>query len=118
MSGILSFLTGQLTSVEQDNAEGVHNALQDVLGLNQTGGIAGLLTQLTGGGLGQHVQSWIGNGDNLPITAEQVQQVLSNDQVQAMVQRTGLPVAALLPLVAKVLPHAVDQSTPGGSMPA
>ena len=56
--------------------------------------------------------------DNLPITAEQVQQVLSNDQVQAMVQRTGLPVDALLPLVAKVLPHAVDQSTPGGSMPA
>jgi uncharacterized protein YidB (DUF937 family) len=115
MSGILGLLVGQLTASEQDNAEGVHSALQDVLGLNQAGGIAGLLEQFAGNGLQEHVQSWIGSGSNLPITADQVQQVLSNDQVQAMIERTGLPVDALLPLVAKMLPHAVDQATPAGA---
>lgn len=118
MSGIMSLLAGQLTGAEENNAEGVHNALQEVLGLNQKGGIDGLLAQFTGSGLTQHAQSWIGSGENLPITAEQVQQVLSNDQVRAMVERTGLPVDGLLSLVAKVLPHAVDQATPGGSLPA
>ncbi len=34
-----------------------------------------------------------------------------------MVQRTGLPVDVLLPLVAKLLPHAVDQATPDGQAP-
>ncbi len=117
MSGILGMLVGQLTGAEQGNAEGVHSALQDVLGLGQPGGIAGLLEQFVSNGLAQHVQSWVGTGANMPITAEHVQQVLSSDQVQAMVQRTGLPIDALLPLVAKLLPHAVDTATPNGQLP-
>jgi uncharacterized protein YidB (DUF937 family) len=118
MSGLLGALFGQLTSAEQGNAEGTHSALQDTLGLNQPGGIAALVEQFAGNGMAQQVQSWIGSGSNLPITAEQVQQVLSNDQVKALVQRTGLSTDALLPLVAKLLPHAVDQATPGGAPPS
>jgi uncharacterized protein YidB (DUF937 family) len=117
MSGILGRLLGALSGSEQENAGAVHGALQDVLGLNQSGGLGGLLQQFQSSGMGQHMQSWIGNGQNLPITAEEVQQVLSNDQVQALLQRTGLPIQALMPLVAKILPHAVDQATPDGQMP-
>lgn len=117
MSGILGRLLGALSGSEQDNAGAVHGALQDVLGLNQSGGLGGLLQQFQNNGFGQHMQSWVGNGQNLPITAEEVQQVLSNDQVQALLQRTGLPVQALMPLVAKILPHAVDQATPDGQLP-
>jgi uncharacterized protein YidB (DUF937 family) len=117
MSGILGLLIGQLTPSEQDNAGDVHGALQDVLGLNQPGGIAALLQQFTSNGLAEHVESWISSGANMPIAAEHVQQALSNEQVQAMVQRTGLPVDVLLPLVAKLLPHAVDQATPDGQAP-
>jgi uncharacterized protein YidB (DUF937 family) len=118
MSGLLGALLGQLTGAEQGSAEGTHSALQDTLGLNQPGGIAALVEQFTSNGMAEHVQSWIGNGSNLPITAEQVQQVLSNDQVKALVQRTGLSTDTLLPLVAKLLPHAVDQATPGGAPPS
>jgi uncharacterized protein YidB (DUF937 family) len=50
-------------------------------------------------------------------TSEEVQSVLSNEQVQSLIQRTGLPVQALMPLVAKLLPHAVDQATPEGKIP-
>lgn len=117
MSGILGRLLGALSGSEQGNAGAVHGALQDVLGLNQSGGLGGLLQQFQSNGFGQHMQSWVGNGQNLPITAEQVQQVLSNDQVQALLQRTGLPIQALMPLVAKILPHAVDQATPDGQLP-
>ena len=117
MSGILGRLLGALSGSEQDNAGAVHGALQDTLGLNQSGGLASLLQQFQSGGFGQHMQSWISNGQNLPISAEEVQQVLSNDQVQALLQRTGLPIQALMPLVAKILPHAVDQATPDGQVP-
>lgn len=118
MSGLLSGLLGMLTGADKANADSTHSALQDVLGLNQPGGIASLVGQFTSSGMGQQVQSWVGNGSNLPITADQVQQILSNDQVKALVDRTGLSTDTLLPLVAKLLPHAVDQATPSGSAPS
>jgi uncharacterized protein YidB (DUF937 family) len=117
MSGLFSEILSGLSGSEQQNADPVKNALTDVLGLNNPNGISGLLSQFSNNGLGQHVMSWIGNGQNTPITAEDVQSVLSNEQVQALIQKTGLPVEALMPLVAKLLPHTVDQATPDGQVP-
>ena len=118
MSGFFSQILSSLTGAEQDNAAPVKNALGDVLGLNSQAGVSGLLSQFASSGFGQHITSWVGNGSNLPITAEEVQQALSNSQVQALVQRTGLPVQELMPLVAKLLPHTVDEATPQGQAPA
>ena len=118
MSGLFSQLLSGLSGSEQENAAPVKNALTDVLGLNNPQGVSGLMSQFEGGGLGQHVMSWIGGGHNVPVTADDVQNVLSNDQVQALIQRTGLPIQALMPLVAKLLPHAVDEATPDGQPPA
>jgi uncharacterized protein YidB (DUF937 family) len=106
-----------LGGADHENAPAVHGALTDVLGLNSPNGVSDLLSRFGASGLGEHAQSWIGSGGNMPITAEQVQSVLSNDQVQGLIQRTGLPIAALMPLVAKILPHAVDQATPEGKVP-
>ncbi|MCB8877331.1 DUF937 domain-containing protein [Acidisoma silvae] len=119
MSGLFGQILQSLGmgEAEQNAAPVVHGALSDVLNLNSPDGINNLANSFAASGLGQHVQSWIGSGGNIPITAEQVQGVLSNDQVQALIQRTGLPIAALMPLVSKLLPHAVDQATPGGATP-
>jgi uncharacterized protein YidB (DUF937 family) len=117
MSGLFSEILSGLSGSDQQNAAPVKNALTDVLGLNNPNGISGLISQFSSNGLGQHVMSWIGTGQNTPITAEDVQNVLSNEQVQALIQKTGLPVEALMPLVAKLLPHTVDQATPDGQIP-
>jgi uncharacterized protein YidB (DUF937 family) len=117
MSGLFGQLLQGLEGADRDNVPAVHNALTDVLGLNTSEGVNGLYNRFGAGGLGQHVQSWAGSGGNIPITDEEVQSVLSNEQVQSLIQRTGLPVQALMPLVAKLLPHAVDQATPEGKIP-
>jgi uncharacterized protein YidB (DUF937 family) len=117
MSGLFSEILSGLSGSDQQNAAPVKNALTDVLGLNNPNGISGLISQFSSNGLGQHVMSWIGTGQNTPITAEDVQNVLSNEQVQALIQKTGLPVEALMPLVAKLLPHTVDQATPDSQVP-
>lgn len=118
MSGLFGRIVGELTGSAEQHTDAVHGAITDTMGLNQPGGLAGLMEQFAANGMADHVRSWIGNGSNIPITAEQVEQALSNDQVQALVQRTGLPVAALMPLVAKILPHAVDHATPEGAAPS
>ena len=52
--------------------------------MTQSGGLDGLLAKLQQGGLGDIVQSWMGNGPNLPVSAEQITQALGNPQLAAL----------------------------------
>ncbi len=56
--------------------------LNTVLAKTQYGDLNGLVTKLQQSGLGPQVQSWLGNGANTPITADQLKAVLGNTQVQ------------------------------------
>jgi uncharacterized protein YidB (DUF937 family) len=80
-------------------------------------GLDGLVQQFQKAGLGDVVASWIGTGQNLPITAEQLGQVLGQPAMQAMAQQTGVDARTLLAQLAQVLPMLVDQLTPDGKLP-
>ena len=43
--------------------------LSEVLGNGSQGGLSAIVAKLEQAGLGEQVKSWIGNGQNLPITA-------------------------------------------------
>jgi uncharacterized protein YidB (DUF937 family) len=79
-----------------------------------SGGLSGLISKFSQNGLGQHVQSWVGNGENMPITGEHVQQVFGEDQIQQVARETGVEPAHASGLIAKLLPHVVDKLTPLG----
>jgi uncharacterized protein YidB (DUF937 family) len=64
------------------------------------------------------IQSWIGNGANLPISADQLTRVLGSPQVQQMAQQAGLNPQELSGALAQILPHIVDHLTPNGQIPA
>ncbi|MGZ6377644.1 MAG: YidB family protein [Candidatus Limnocylindrales bacterium] len=89
-------------------------------GSTGSGGGAGLEELVKGfqqAGLADQVESWIGHGANLPVTAEQVGQALGPDKVQQLASSTGLEVAQLLPMLAAFLPQVVDALTPNGRLP-
>jgi uncharacterized protein YidB (DUF937 family) len=89
--------------------------LQSVMGLvSKSGGLSGLVNKFNQNGLGQHIQSWIGKGENLPITGEHVQQVFGDDQIQQVAQQAGVEPAHASNLIAKLLPTLVDKLTPQG----
>src|SRR5258708_31821563 len=67
--------------------------LSEVLGNGSQGGLSAIVAKLQQAGLGDQVKSWIGNGQNLPITAEQLQQVLGSDNVSQFAERFNIPVA-------------------------
>ncbi|HEY4142694.1 MAG TPA: YidB family protein [Pseudolabrys sp.] len=90
--------------------------LNQVVGGTQLGDVSGLVEKLRTGGLGPQVASWLGNGTNMPITADQVREALGNSTVQQMAQSMGLPVDKLLPLLAQHLPAAVDHMSPDGTL--
>jgi uncharacterized protein YidB (DUF937 family) len=80
------------------------------------GDLQGLVNQLQQGGLGTQVQSWLGSGQNLPITADQLRAALGSDQVKQLAQHFGVDPDAALKLLAEHLPAAVDQASPGGTL--
>ena len=91
--------------------------LSEVLGNNSQGGLSAIVAKLQQAGFGDQVKSWIGNGQNLPITAEQLQQVLGSDTVKQLAARFNIPVDQLGPVLAHLLPSAVDHASPDGRLP-
>jgi uncharacterized protein YidB (DUF937 family) len=106
-------LGGALSSVEGAAVPALVNA---VLAKTQYHDLNGLVAALEQGGLGPQVQSWLGNGKNLPITEDQLKAVLGNSQVQDFARHLGLPVDATLKLLAQYLPELVDKASPNGTV--
>jgi uncharacterized protein YidB (DUF937 family) len=106
--GLLDTLASQLGG---DN-NGALSAL-----LEQQGGISGLIEKFQQGGLGEIAQSWIGTGDNLPISAEQIQSVLGNETVANIAAKFGVDPEQAAGQLSSVLPQLIDGLTPNGQVP-
>jgi len=106
-------LKGAMGQVEAEAAPALINSL---LAKTQFGDLNGLIAQLQQGGLGPQVQSWLGNGANMPITADQLKAVLGNSQVQEMARHLGLPVDAALNMLSQHLPNVVEQASKNGQL--
>jgi uncharacterized protein YidB (DUF937 family) len=110
-SGVLKGALGQL------EAAVLPVVLSEVLGNGSQGGLNAIVAKLQQAGFGDQVKSWIGNGQNLPITAEQLQQVLGSDTVKQLAARFNLPIDQLGKVLAEQLPLAVDHASPDGRLP-
>lgn len=85
---------------------------------NHPGGIGGLVQSFEQNGLGGVVGSWIGNGPNQPVSPQQVQQALGNDQIQHVAGKLGVDSQQASSVLAQLLPGIVDHLTPNGQLPA
>ena len=111
-SPIQGVLMNMLNGNQQQNATGFGS---------QSGGTAGglgnLISSFEQAGLGHIVQSWVGNGPNQPVSPQQMQTVLGEDQVHNMANQSGLAPQDFLSLLGQYLPALVDRMTPSGRVP-
>src|SRR5882724_12605703 len=84
---------------------------------SRPGGLGGLLQSFQQGGLGHVFQSWIGTGQNLPLSPDQLHGTVGSDWISKIVQATGLPQEQVEQNLSKLLPQVVDHLTPNGQMP-
>ena len=100
---------------------GQQNPLLDIaMGLltnPQTGGLEGLVQTFKNKGLGDLMGSWISTGQNLPVSGEQIQQVLGNEQLQKFAQKMGASREDVSGGLASLLPEIIDKLTPKGTLP-
>ncbi len=85
--------------------------------LQRNGGLNGLLQQMQRSGLGSQGQSWVGTGQNQPISPDMLSQIFGQGQMQDIARQLGMPHDQAASTVAQALPHVVDRMTPTGSIP-
>ena len=84
----------------------------------QGGGLQGIIGALQNAGLGDAVSSWIGTGQNQPVSGEQIQQALGGDQLSELANAAGISQDDAAGQLAQFLPGIIDKLTPNGEVPA
>lgn len=79
--------------------------------------VGGLFTKLKNSSIAEHFQSWIGKGENKPVTPEQVTEALGNEHLAKIADQTGVTPEQAAQNIAQKLPTMVDKMTPDGQLP-
>ncbi|MFV1921240.1 MAG: YidB family protein [Methylotenera sp.] len=83
---------------------------------NQYGGLSGILAKFQENGLADIAASWVGTGENKPISSKQITDVLGADTIKQMAQKFDLDATVLSTQLAEHLPKVVDKMTPNGEL--
>ena len=84
-----------------------------------TGGkldMGSLMSKLTEGGLGEQVKSWMGDGENAPVSADQLKAALGEDQIAAASEKMGIDSDSAAQKFSEALPDLTDKFSSGGSL--
>ena len=82
------------------------------------GGLGGLIDKLQNGGLGNAINSWIGHGQNQPVSPGQLGSALGPDLIKMLAQRSGMSEEEITKQLSQILPGVVDKLTPQGRLPS
>jgi len=80
-------------------------------------GLGGLLSKLQQGGHGDIANSWVGPGQNQPISPSQLGTALGPAIISTLAQKTGMSEQELTQQLSQLLPGIVDKLTPNGRLP-
>lgn len=114
--GLLDSILGAATG--KSDATGEANPLVGMVGtlLAQSGGLQGLANKFAQSGHENAFQSWVGMGENQPISGNQIQHVIGSEQINAIATRMGVDPAVASTFLAEYLPKIIDKLTPAGNI--
>ena len=117
--GMLDGMLGNLLGGTMGGASAQQNPLLQIALqiLQQNGGIAGVLDKFRQGGYADQAASWQSTGQNLPISAGALQEVLGSGAIGQIAQQLGLSHGEAAGGLAQVLPQVIDKLTPSGEVP-
>lgn len=82
----------------------------------QNGGLEGILAKFNEAGFAEQTASWVSQGNNLPISAEQIIEVLGRDSIAGIAQKLTMSPSDISVKIAEYLPQAIDKMTPNGKL--
>ena len=117
--GLLDQLKGVL-GAKLGGSGNVNDMLEHAMNLINnpaTGGLTGLVDAFKNKGLGDIMSSWIGTGENKPISSDQIMQAIGSDKIQQIAQKVGISKDSASQHLSELLPQIIDMLTPNGKLP-
>jgi uncharacterized protein YidB (DUF937 family) len=94
-------------------------ALAPMLGsLLKGGGLSQLVQNAQASGLGAQAGSWVGTGQNQPVSGQEIRGVVGDDAVRNVAQQAGISQDEAADVLAQLVPQVVNGLTPGGQVPS
>lgn len=112
--GLLDGLIGQVAGQMLGGKSGMLGVAKALL--EQNGGLSGFLQKFQQAGFAEQVTSWVGNGANLPISAEQIVKALGSSNLSNLASQFDLSGDQVSSGLSKYLPKLVDSLTPDGKI--
>lgn len=78
--------------------------------------IGGIAEKLKEGGLGDQLGSWLGDGDNLPVSADQLTSALGADNIGNVASKLGVDAGSAAETLSQAMPSLLDKMSAGGSL--
>jgi uncharacterized protein YidB (DUF937 family) len=123
LGGALGNVLGGMLGGGGQQAGAANSPLASILGSllannGPAGGLGGLMEAFQRNGQGDVLGSWIGSGQNAPISPDALGKVLGPDVLSKLgAQAGGVPQGDLLGSLAQILPGVIDKMTPQGQAP-
>lgn len=116
--GLLDMVTGALGGAGgQAGGNPLMNIVMQMVSNPQSGGLSGLLQKLQDGGLGEQAASWVSTGQNLPVSGDQLKNILGGGQLGQIASQLGMSEDDAAGGLAGMLPQVIDKLTPDGQVP-
>ena len=81
------------------------------------GGLGDLIGKFQQGGLGDAAASWVGSGQNMPVSADQITDVFGSDMLGKIASQLGMSHGEAAGQLSQMLPEVVNHLTPNGHAP-
>lgn len=115
--GLLDQVVGAMAGGQSGGNNALLETVMKMVSDPQNGGLQGLIQSFQQGGLGDIVNSWVSKGQNLPISAEQLQSVLGGSSLGNIASQLGMNPEEASGSLASMLPQLIDSLTPNGEVP-
>lgn len=86
--------------------------------VQRNGGLGAVLERFRQQGYSQQAASWVSTGENQPVDAQAVSEVVGTEELSRLSQQLGVPQDQVADGMAEILPHVVSHLTPEGHVPA
>jgi len=112
----LSNLAAQLLKDKLGSNVDAGQASSALEGLLGGGGLGDLVGKFTNGGLAEQAKSWLGDGENAEINADQITEALDVEQIKGFADKLGLDEGGAAEALSNFLPGLVDKASSGGNL--
>lgn len=113
---IKSLAAGMLMKKLGGDSGAIGGVLDSLVGGGDKMDLGSLVSGLKDKGLGDVASSWIGEGENQAISADQLKGVLGENKVAEAAAKLETDEGSLLDTLKDAIPQVVDQASSGGSL--